>query len=74
MGNLKSVVSKANAIIETINPCYDMSCKNMREIRDTYGGSFNAICCSFQFGYLQGMKAAKAEMEKGGAVNVNKSR
>lgn len=69
MGCIKNAVSKANAIIGTINPHYDMSCENMREIYDTYGGSFDVICCSFRFGYLQGMKAAKAEMKKGGAVN-----
>ena len=69
MGKNKSAVSKANAIIGAINPCYDMTCENIREIYDTYGGSFDVICCSFRFGYLQGTKAAKAEMKKGGAMN-----
>ena len=66
---VKNVVSKASTIIETINPRYDISCENIREIHDIYGGSFEAICCSFRFGYMQGMKAAKAEEKKGGAVN-----
>lgn len=60
---VKSAVLKANAIIGTINPRYDMTYRNVREIQETYGGNFDAICCSFRFGYSQGMKAAKAEMK-----------
>lgn len=61
---IKNVIQKSDATLGKINPRYDLTCENMREIRDTYGGSFDVICCSFRFGYLQGMKAAKAEMKK----------
>ena len=30
---------------------------------------FDLICSSFKFGYLQGMKAARAEIERGGRKN-----
>lgn len=69
MRNVKNVVEKAKSVTEKINPYYDMSFENMREIYNTYGGNFEVICCSFRFGYLQGIKAAKAEMKKRGAIN-----
>ena len=61
---IKNVVKKADSLIGTINPRYDMTINNVKEIHDMYGGSFETICCSFRFGYMQGMKAAKAEMKK----------
>lgn len=64
---IKNVVQKANLMIGQINPHYDMTVNNVKEIHEVYGGSFDTICCSFRFGYLQGMKAAKAEMKRGGA-------
>lgn len=64
MGSVTNVISKANSLAGKINPYYNMSLENMREIYNAYGGNFEAISCSFKFGYLQGMKAAKAEMKK----------
>ena len=63
---IKNAVQKANSIIGQINPRYDMTVNNVKEIHEVDGGSFDTICCSFRFGYLQGMKAAKAEMKRGG--------
>lgn len=60
----KNVVEKADSILETLNPKYDMTCQDMREIQNTYSGSYDAIYCSFRFGYLQGMKAARSEMKR----------
>jgi hypothetical protein len=64
---IKNAVQKANLMIGQINPHYDMTVNNVKEIHEVYGGSFETICCSFRLGYLQGMKAAKAEMKRGGA-------
>lgn len=62
---VKSAVAKANEFVGKINSRYDMTYRNMLEIRDTYDGHiFDIICCSFRFGYIQGMKAAKAEMKR----------
>lgn len=45
------------------------------EINDAFENYINAICedefrNAFMFGYAYGMKAAKAEMEKGGACHA----
>ena len=66
---VKNVVKHANSLIGTINPRYDMTVNNAREIYDMYGGNLETICCSFRFGYLQGMKAAKAEMKRRESAN-----
>ncbi len=62
---IKNAVQKANSMIRQINPRYDMTVNNVKEIHEVYGGSFDTICCSFRLGYLQGMKAAKAELKRG---------
>lgn len=65
----KNVVQKSNSMIGQINPRYDMTVNNVKEIHEVYGGSFDTICCSFRLGYLQGMKAAKAEMKRRESAN-----
>ena len=69
MRNVKNAVEKTKSMTGKINPYYDMSFENVSEIYNTYGGNFEVICCSFKFGYLQGIKTAKAEMRKRGAIN-----
>lgn len=58
------VVAKVNQLVGKINPRYNLTCENIQEIHREYGGNFESICCAFKFGYLQGMKAAKAEMKR----------
>lgn len=67
--SVKNAVSKANAIIGMVNPKYDLTFENIMDIYKAYGGNFETISCSFRLGYLRGMKAAKANMKKGGKVN-----
>lgn len=58
-----------NAINSTkgkINPYYDMTIENFKEISNANRDLFGVINDSFRFGYVQGMKAAKAEMRKRG--------
>lgn len=65
----KSIIEKAESMRGKINKHYLL---NASEVAELYKGSddwFHAICNSFRYGYMQGMKAAKAEMKKGGAVN-----
>lgn len=69
MRSMKNVVEKAQDMIGKINPYYDMSFGNIMEIYEKSDNPINMISTSFSFGYMQGMKAAKAEMKKGGAVN-----
>lgn len=66
MPRIKNAVQKAESMTGKINPHYDMSISNMKEIYRESIGVWDMIHYSFQFGYLQGMKAARAEMKKGG--------
>ena len=50
-------------MIGKIDPHYDMTNSNMTEL-------YELMCCSFKFGYLQGMKAAKAEMKRREKANA----
>lgn len=65
---MKSAIEKANEAIGKINPRYDMQQHQIEEIYENIESPIKAICVSFRFGYLQGMKAAEAEMRKGGVV------
>lgn len=49
--------------IGTINDKYDMCAENIDDIRRESNNSYDLICNGFRFGYMQGMKAAKAEMK-----------
>ena len=44
-----------------------MNIKNIDDIQQSNGDIFGMIYDSFRFGYMQGMKATKAEIKKGGA-------
>lgn len=51
-----------------INEKYDLYVENIRDIKDESANLFDMIINSFRFGYMQGRKAAKAEMRKGGTI------
>lgn len=72
MGKVHSVYKAIEGV--ELNKNYSACISHFMEIREHSGGYVDALFDSFKFGYLQGMKAAKAEMKKGGAVNGNKSR
>lgn len=67
MGKVRSVYKVIEKV--KVNKQYYACVSHFSEIREHAGGYFEALYDSFKFGYLQGMKAAKAEMKKGGAVN-----
>lgn len=62
MAKIKSVYTSIAGF--EINEKYDMTSTHVFEIEEHSGGYYDAICDSFKFGYLQGMKAAKAEMKR----------
>ena len=70
MSRIKNVVGKAQAMTMKINPHYSMTVEDAIEIKEKSGGIFGIINNSFAFGYMQGMKAAKAEMKKGGVCHA----
>lgn len=49
-----------------INPYYDMTIRNIKQIEEENQNLFGVISDSFRFGYAQGMKAARAELRKRG--------
>lgn len=66
-------VRKTMQIIEKSIGCtnirYDMHINNLNDIIQASNNPCDLVCNGFRFGYMQGMKAAKAEMKKGGIVN-----
>lgn len=46
---------------------YGMYTQNITDIKEGSENIFDMIVNGFRFGYMQGMKAARAEMKKGGA-------
>lgn len=54
-------------LIETsagvINIRYDLCAENITDIKNASRDMYDLICNRFRFGYMQGLKAAKAEMK-----------
>lgn len=59
MAGIKNTVALIRKSIGHIDSRYDLLARNVEDI-------YNMSCNGFRFGYMQGMKAAKAEMKKGG--------
>ncbi|MDD3251915.1 MAG: hypothetical protein PHV18_05075 [Lachnospiraceae bacterium] len=60
----KSVIEKAENMIGKINPHYTLRTNEIVELHNGSEYWFRVIVNSFRYGYMQGMKAAKAEMKK----------
>lgn len=69
MARVRKTMQLVEKSIGHINDNYDMCAENIEDIRKASQNFYDLICNGFRFGYMRGMKAAKAEMEKGGAVN-----
>lgn len=67
-------ISNTMNIVEKSIGCIDTRyCLRTNNIDDIISASHNVVDLvgnGFRFGYMQGMKAAKAEIQKGGAVNA----
>lgn len=69
MARIKNVLEKAKSMTGKINPFYGISSIQIEEIRSGSRDWFCAINNGFKIGYMQGMKAAKAEFKKGGDIH-----
>lgn len=69
MAKVRKTMQVVKASIGHINNYYDMCSENIEDIRSASQDFYDLIYNGFRFGYMQGMKAAKAEMKKVGAVN-----
>lgn len=56
-----NTIKQVQSIKGKINPKYDMNTENIQEIWEYDKNPFYLISNAFKFGYVQGMKAAKAE-------------
>lgn len=59
--NTMELVEKTSGCI---NARYDMHICNLLDIHKASSDTYDMICNGFRFGYIQGMKAAKAEERK----------
>ena len=64
MARVKNTMQLIEASIGKINGQYDMCAENVEDIRNASHDFYDLICNGFRFGYIQGMKAAKAEMNR----------
>lgn len=62
MGRIKSVYKAIDKL--KIDENYDLCVVQIAEIADHSADRFTDICDGFRFGYLQGMKAAKAKRRR----------
>lgn len=64
MARVKNTMKLIDSSIGCIDDKYDMTYENMEDIRRESKGFYDLVCNSFRFGYMQGMKAARAEVKK----------
>lgn len=64
--NFERAVKEGQKII---NPRYDMSYDQLMKLKEA-PDIIESISNAFSYGYLQGTKAVKAEMRKGGATHA----
>ena len=67
--NTMNLVRKAKFVIDTK---YDIYSRNVDDIYRESDSTFDMILNGFNFGYMQGMKAARAERKKCGACHEQK--
>lgn len=63
MARVRNTMKLVRASVGKVNDRYDMCVENVMDIQSASRDSVELICNSFRFGYMQGMKAAKAEMK-----------
>lgn len=69
MARVKNTMKLIEKAIGCVNINYDMGTENIEDIRKESHDFLELIINGFYFGYMQGMKAARAEMKKSGVAN-----
>ena len=64
--NIEKILQSEESVV---NSRYGISYDAVKDISGRSTGMIDAISNGFKVGYVQGMKAAKAEMRKAGALN-----
>lgn len=60
----KNTMKLINDSVGKISSNYDIAAQNIQDIADASNNKWDLITYGFRFGYIQGMKAARAEMKK----------
>lgn len=63
MARVKNTMKLVESAVGVINIRYDLCAENIIDIKDASQDIYDLICNGFRFGYMQGLKAAKAEMK-----------
>lgn len=69
---MRNVVEKAESMEGKINARYSISCSQIIEVIHHYPGAYERGFAFFRLGYMQGMKAAKAEQKRKEAATCRK--
>lgn len=65
---VKNTMKAIKAYRKTANIRYQIHSGNINDIHNGYADEISKIVAGFEFGFVQGRKAALAEMRKGGAA------
>lgn len=68
MSRYKDIMKTIDSTTQLVNPRYDVSFDDAKTIAKHSNGDIDKVYNGFRLGFLQGMKAAKAEMKGGAAV------
>lgn len=68
MSRVRNTLQLIERSAGSINARYDLCAENITDIHKASNDAYDMICNGFRFGYMQGMKAAKAEMKARAAV------
>lgn len=63
MARVKNTMKLIETSVGAINIRYDLCAENIMDIKNASRDMYDLICNGFRFGYMQGLKAAKAEMK-----------
>lgn len=63
MARVKNTMKLVESAVGVINIRYDLCAENIIDIKDASQDIYDLIRNGFRFGYMQGLKAAKAEMK-----------
>ncbi len=68
MSGVRNTMRLVESALEQVDVRYDIRVKNIKDIYAASNSPFDMICKGFMFGYMQGMKAARAEQKARAAV------
>lgn len=67
MAKVKNTIKLIDSYLNQVNSNYTLYPNNVIDIYAKSNNVYDLICNGFRFGYMQGMKAAKAQLRKSGA-------